>query len=200
MVCTCCSSSRARCFENSEPLVRAQSLSSRPSTRRVSACVSSMRPLTLPWSSANFSRPSPSRESASSLESSFRSRAARRRLSSDDCCWRLPTAALTLSAMALTWFCITMRLTACAWFRDDGVAACRPSPGSQALCGLLHIEVVMLVSPPAPGGSRRRLAMRRMSIASARRAGLADLTRLPPTVDGPVDAARTGIALPGCAR
>jgi len=42
--------------------------------------------------------------------------------------------------------------------------------------------------------------MRRMSIASARRAGLADLTRLPPTVDGPVDAARTGIALPGCAR
>jgi len=89
--------------------------------------------------------------------------------------------------------------------RADNMGAAPRSPGSHALSGLLHIEVLMLLSPQADvGGSRKRFAMRRMSMASVPprwREGLADLTR-PAREDerqGPVgdvllELARAGIA------
>mmetsp|Transcript_44814 Transcript_44814/g.135920 ORF Transcript_44814/g.135920 Transcript_44814/m.135920 type:complete len:212 (+) Transcript_44814:1730-2365(+) len=180
--CTCCSSSRLRCLSDSAPLVRAQSLSSRPSTRRVSDCVSSMRPLTLPWTSAHFSRLSFAAPRSSSFASSLRSRTVSRRRSSAHWICKHCMEALTFSAKALTWFCTTTRDTPADSLADaDATGAAPRSPGSRVLCGLLQIEVFTLASPPPDSGgsrSRSKCWIRRTSSANALRAGLADLTRL----------------------
>mmetsp|Transcript_130846 Transcript_130846/g.419613 ORF Transcript_130846/g.419613 Transcript_130846/m.419613 type:complete len:298 (+) Transcript_130846:3447-4340(+) len=54
----CCSTSRVRCrTSSSQPETLVRSFSSKPSTRRESEDISSSRPLTLPWISAQRSRP-----------------------------------------------------------------------------------------------------------------------------------------------
>mmetsp|Transcript_44090 Transcript_44090/g.104328 ORF Transcript_44090/g.104328 Transcript_44090/m.104328 type:complete len:234 (+) Transcript_44090:1433-2134(+) len=171
---TVCSNSFPRCFTISAPLVLVQSLSSSPSSLRAWACTSSSKPVTLPWTSASFSRPSLSLAFSSTTMSSFLSMAATFLRSTSNCCSMLWTVLLTLSAIAATCCCGAPLL-------PRGVCRRRAAHGDGApmLFPLLHMERLgVLCSITDAPASPNCFANLRTSTARARvPAGLADLPR-----------------------